>query len=71
MRARCHRRDIIRLATQSGAAIAEGETEQQLARLLVALGCDDAQGFHLAKPQPPDEGLRSRATACRPRACSR
>jgi diguanylate cyclase (GGDEF)-like protein/PAS domain S-box-containing protein len=37
------------------AAVAEGvETEEQLDRLK-ALGCDLAQGFHLGRPQPPED----------------
>jgi diguanylate cyclase (GGDEF)-like protein/PAS domain S-box-containing protein len=37
--------------------VAEGvETQDQL-DILVAMGCDYAQGFHVARPMPPDECL--------------
>lgn len=47
------------------AAGAEGvETEQQLAEL-IALGCDDAQGFFFAPPQPASD-LSELITRSRP-----
>jgi EAL domain-containing protein (putative c-di-GMP-specific phosphodiesterase class I) len=41
--------------------VAEGVETRQNLELLSKMGCDLAQGFHIAKPQPPgaiDEWLR-------------
>jgi EAL domain-containing protein (putative c-di-GMP-specific phosphodiesterase class I) len=35
--------------------VAEGIESEAAARLLTELGCDAMQGFHLARPLPPDE----------------
>lgn len=47
---------IIELAQALGArAVAEGVESEAAARRLTELGCDEIQGFHLARPLPPDE----------------
>ena len=47
---------IIELAQALGArAVAEGVESEAASRRLTELGCDEIQGFHLARPLPPDE----------------
>ena len=36
-------------------AVAEGVESEGQARLLKEMGCDMAQGFHFARPLPPEE----------------
>src|SRR5258708_20537660 len=36
-------------------AVAEGVEDRETWHLLTALGCDVAQGFHIARPMPPSE----------------
>ncbi len=38
--------------------VAEGVEDAQTLAILAALGCDTAQGFHLARPEPLDVVLR-------------
>jgi diguanylate cyclase (GGDEF)-like protein len=53
-------RSIIELGHNLGLTIvAEGVEDEATLRQLVRLGCDRAQGFHLARPMTPEELLRS------------
>ena len=58
-----HRREAIVRATIALAhdlgfeAVAEGVEDRETWDLLAALGCDVAQGFHIARPMPPSEVL--------------
>ena len=38
--------------------VAEGVEDAETLSLLRALGCDQAQGYHIARPMPPDEFIR-------------
>jgi len=50
---------IIDLAHSLGiSVIAEGAEEQEHIDLLVSLGCDEVQGFHIAKPMPASEFIK-------------
>lgn len=52
-------RTAIELAHQFGlSAVAEGVEEATTLERLRELGCEYAQGFHIARPLPPDEFLR-------------
>jgi diguanylate cyclase (GGDEF)-like protein/PAS domain S-box-containing protein len=52
-------RAIIQMARSLGLrTIAEGVEDERLRALLLAHRCDEAQGFHFARPLPPDELLR-------------
>jgi diguanylate cyclase (GGDEF)-like protein len=47
-------RSTIELAHSLGfSVVAEGVEDQQALELLAAYGCDQVQGFHLCRPQPP------------------
>jgi PAS domain S-box-containing protein len=47
---------IVNLAHSLGLeVIAEGAEEEEHIKLLVALGCDEVQGFYIAKPMPAEE----------------
>ena len=47
---------IVKLAHSLGLeVIAEGAEEEEHINLLVALGCDEVQGFYIAKPMPADD----------------
>ena len=49
-------RSVIRLAHDLGMTVtAEGVEEEEQIELLVGLGCDHAQGFHLGRPMPAHE----------------
>lgn len=49
---------IIKLAHSLGMdVIAEGAEEKEHIDLLVSLGCDEVQGYYIAKPMPADEFL--------------
>jgi EAL domain-containing protein (putative c-di-GMP-specific phosphodiesterase class I) len=49
-------RSTIELAHNLGLQlVAEGVENQETLELLAALGCDLAQGYHLARPIPADE----------------
>jgi predicted signal transduction protein with EAL and GGDEF domain len=49
-------RSTIELAHNLGLQlVAEGIEDQKTLELLTALGCDLAQGYHLARPMPADE----------------
>jgi diguanylate cyclase (GGDEF)-like protein len=70
-------RELVRLVINAGHAfglhvVAEGiETRDQLTHLR-EMGCDSAQGYHLARPQPPLEiAARRRRPACTPVAAIR
>jgi EAL domain-containing protein (putative c-di-GMP-specific phosphodiesterase class I) len=52
-------RSTIELAHNLGLElVAEGVEDQETLELLAALGCDLAQGFHLARPMPADDLAR-------------
>jgi EAL domain-containing protein (putative c-di-GMP-specific phosphodiesterase class I) len=52
-------RAIIQMARSLGLrTIAEGVEDERLRALLLAHRCDEAQGFHFARPLPADELLR-------------
>jgi EAL domain-containing protein (putative c-di-GMP-specific phosphodiesterase class I) len=52
-------RAIIQMARSLGLrTIAEGVEDERLRLLLVAHRCDEGQGFHFARPMPPEELLR-------------
>jgi diguanylate cyclase (GGDEF)-like protein/PAS domain S-box-containing protein len=47
---------VLRLATGLGlSAVAEGVETQEQVQALLDLGCTLSQGFHFARPQPPEE----------------
>jgi diguanylate cyclase len=47
---------VLRLAAGLGlAAVAEGVETGEQVEVLLGLGCTISQGFHFARPQPPDE----------------
>jgi diguanylate cyclase (GGDEF)-like protein len=49
-------RAIVQMAHGLGlTTIAEGVEDAAVARRLVELGCEEAQGFHFARPLPPDQ----------------
>jgi hypothetical protein len=49
-------RSTIELAHNLGLQlVAEGVEDQETLELLAALGCDLAQGYHLARPMPADD----------------
>ncbi len=52
-------RSTIELAHNLGLQlVAEGGEDQEMLELLAALGCDLAQGYHLARPMPADDLAR-------------
>jgi diguanylate cyclase len=52
-------RSTIELAHNLGLQlVAEGVEDQETLELLASLGCDLAQGFHLARPMPADDVAR-------------
>jgi EAL domain len=52
-------RSTIELAHNLGLQlVAEGVEDQETLELLASLGCDLAQGFHLARPMPPADLAR-------------
>ena len=57
-------RSTIELAHNLGLQlVAEGVEDQETLELLADLGCDLAQGYHLARPMPADDLVRLQGTA--------
>jgi EAL domain-containing protein (putative c-di-GMP-specific phosphodiesterase class I) len=57
-------RSTIELAHNLGLQlVAEGVEDQETLELLATLGCDLVQGYHLARPMPPDDLVRLQRTA--------
>ena len=49
-------RSVVGLAQNLGlSVVAEGVENAEVWRLLAAMGCDEAQGFHMCRPLPADE----------------